>query len=138
VSEDSEPSLPFPLHPHPEHTELINNPELPPNTDHPNHPNHRRPLLTAAAVTLSLLGLPETAAGPGEVIASITLRGPLARRHPLWAGLSMAGDVASDALGRVACPPGGGGGVGWADCGTAHAAALAIHLVVDVLNLSPY
>jgi len=138
VSEDSEPSLPFPLHPHPEHTELINNLELPPNTDHPNHPNHRRPLLTAAAVTLSLLGLPETAAGPGEVIASITLRGPLARRHPLWAGLSMAGDVASDALGRVACPPGGGGGVGWADCGTAHAAALAIHLVVDVLNLSPY
>jgi len=56
--------------------------------------------------------------------------------------LSMAGDVASDALGRVACPPGGGGGGGggggWADCGTAHAAALAIHLVVDVLNLSPY
>lgn len=96
----------------------------------------RRSLLAAVTMAVSLLGLPGRAVGVTELLASISLRGPLAARHPLWAGLSMAGDVASEALGNVACPPDGAGGL-FHDCAP-HSAAMLIHLFVDVLNLSPY
>lgn len=96
----------------------------------------RRSLLAAVTMAVSLLGLPGRAAGMTELLASISLRGPLAARHPLFAGLSLAGDVASEALGNISCPPDGASGL-FHDCAP-HSAAMLIHLVVDVLNLSPY
>jgi len=97
----------------------------------------RRSLLAAVTMAVSLLGLPGRAAGVTELLASISLRGPLASRHPLFAGLSIAGDVASEALSNVSCPPEAMTAGLFHDC-TPHSVAMIIHVVVDVLNLSPY
>jgi len=97
----------------------------------------RRSLLAAVTMAISLLGLPGRAAGATELLASISLRGPLASRHPLFAGLSIAGDVASEALSNVSCPPDAMTAGLFHDC-TPHSVAMIIHVVVDVLNLSPY
>ncbi|GAB0488842.1 hypothetical protein MMPV_000052 [Pyropia vietnamensis] len=97
---------------------------------------NRRSFVAAVTMAVSLLGLPSRAAGVTELLASISLRGPLAARHPLFAGLSLAGDVASEALGNISCPPDGAGGL-FHDCAP-HSMAMLIHLIVNVLNLSPY